>query len=109
MNNLILDINWSSTLTLVIVSFSLVISIMFLFVGILKIMGVISKSNKLKKDKANTKIEPQNNTKLEVTDLEYVAIATAINLYFDVNHDEESLILTIKNNPQIQSPWNAIK
>lgn len=108
MGTVILNIVWGDTLSLVAICFGIVLAILLLFVGILKIFEIVSKKEK-NKDAVTKPIVSTDKNKPEISEAEYAAIAMAIHMYYDVKHDEESMILTIKNNPQSYSPWNIIK
>lgn len=109
MGNIILATAWGDTLTLVAMCFTIVISIMLIFVGILVVMGMVKKTGKNNESTPKDVNEKQDKKEIEILDVEYAAIATAIHLYFDIKHDEESLVLTIKDNSQNYSPWNIKK
>ncbi|MDR2010526.1 MAG: OadG family protein [Bacteroidales bacterium] len=107
MVNIILSIIWSDILSLVLICFSTVLTIMGLFVGLISIFRLF----KDKKTPVAQQPEEQQTIQAEkpevkISDVEYAVIATAIHLYFNNNdHDDESNILTIKNIRHNYSPW----
>lgn len=122
---------WEDAFIVVGVSFSMVLMIMSLYVILLVVMGLITKSKEDKIETPNNReaaskvnksqsANPSSNTSrshsftgevgaaistaLHLSEIE-AAISTALHLYYDVVHDEESYILTIKRTSPAYSLW----
>jgi len=102
----ILTIVWSDTLTLVAICFTMVLVIMFLFVVILKIFNVLLKVKHIEPIISAVSQPSITIPDFEINEMDSAAIATALYLYLDVQHDDDSCILTIKSIHQDYIPWN---
>ena len=77
-----LAINWGNVGIVTLVGFGLVFVVLVLLIFILQVFG-------------------------KIMALDSAAIATALHLYFNEVHDEESLVVTIKTVERRYSPWNS--
>jgi hypothetical protein len=104
MTHILLVVAWSDTLSLVGICFTMVLLIMLLFVGILKVFNALQRD---RKTVAAEKIiiTKEEDSESEITGEEAAAIAVALRLYFDVIHDNDSRVLTIKRITRCNSPW----
>ena len=69
-----------------------------------KIWGIVSsKLTKVGKSKA-TNVEKNKD---EIPEADIVAISMALHLFFDVVHDNESNVITIKRIERRYSPWSS--
>ncbi|MBN2682561.1 MAG: OadG family protein [Bacteroidales bacterium] len=87
-----------------VVFFSLVL-LFYTFKLVPKILK-IDVRNKLKR-KGVTEFENKPDSDLEIEGDVNAAIATAIYLFFDEQHDEESGVLTVKRVDKRYSPWSS--
>lgn len=106
---LFLAIQWGDVFALIGICFTIVLCIMALFVLILQLFAKVSRK---KSDGQSTGYNGQLIEKQEIKsnkdnkDGEIVAVALAISLYLNEVHDNESLILTIKNTKNLN--WNNL-
>lgn len=99
----ILTIDWAEAWTITGVGIGIVFVILILLVFILDIFDkVVAKTGK-KEDAKPVDAKPvaqqfvASTAPAATTDLDMVAVATAIHLYYNEAHDEESGVLTIKH------------
>ncbi len=97
----------SSTWMITILGWGIVFVALFILVGIFLLVPKII--NKATVRKVSVKGEPSSTSvKMhEVTGETNAVIATALYLYFNENHDEESNIITIKKVRRRYSPWSS--
>ena len=55
----------------------------------------------------NAAVKVEQTEEGHIPALDSAAIATALHMYFDEVHDEESLVVTIKTVERRYSPWNS--
>ncbi|HOD89405.1 MAG: hypothetical protein QM212_09015 [Bacteroidota bacterium] len=106
---LFLAIQWGDVFALIGICFTIVLCIMALFVLILQLFAKVSKKKTVGQPKDNEKqIIEKNEVKSskDTKDGEIAAFALAISLYLNEVHDNESLVLTIKNKEN--SNWNNL-
>ncbi len=104
MNLLVVD---SSTWMITILGWVIVFIALFILVGIfLLVPKIINKATvkkvSVKGDVSSTAVRIQG-----VTGETNAVIATALYLYFNENHDEESNVITIKKVQRRYSPWSS--
>ena len=93
------------------ISVGVVFSILIALVAVLGIFTVVAKKTKAKTAAvtsnivSNIQAKQQAKAVSEASELEKAAIATAIYLYFNDDHDHESGVLTINNAP---SAWGRV-
>lgn len=80
------------------------------FILFQKFLAFTAKKNQAIKEKKEAKnnvhsVESPIVEKLEKTDSVYVAIAMALHLFTNEQHDDESLVLTIDGKERLASPW----
>ena len=109
----LLAINWNNIILVTLVGFGVVFCILVLLIAVITLFGKVM-APKAKVTKTTTTTGAGNATvKVEKTEeghipaLDSAAIATALHLYFDEVHDEESLVVTIKTVERRYSPWNS--
>lgn len=106
----LLAINWGNVGIVTLVGFGLVFSILVLLIFILQMFGkIMAPKAKVKKSSAATVVATPQEAPAEehIPALDSAAIATALHLYFNEVHDEESLVVTIKTVERRYSPWNS--
>ena len=92
--------NWGNAGLMALVSMLLVFFVLILLIFILKLFGVIFKERK------TTAVAPvATSSSDEISDEEVAAIAMAVNLFFN-RHDEESDVLTFRQNHDV-SAWQV--
>lgn len=89
------------------ISIAVVFAILIVLVGVLNIFGIVAKGAG---KKAATAVKPvvaptETVTIADANDIDKVAIATALYLYMNDMHDEESGVLTIAHNDM--TAWHA--
>jgi sodium pump decarboxylase gamma subunit len=109
----LLAINWNNIILVTLVGFGVVFCILVLLIAVITLFGKVM-APKAKVTKTTTTTGAGNATvKVEKTEeghipaLDSAAIATALHMYFDEVHDEESLVVTIKTVERRYSPWNS--
>lgn len=107
-----LAINWGNIGIVTFVGFGLVFFVLVLLIFILQIFGkIMAPKAKVKKSTATTTDNVVTNqevpTEEHIPALDSAAIATALHMYFNEVHDEESLVVTIKTVERRYSPWNS--
>ncbi|MBQ5925969.1 MAG: OadG family protein [Paludibacteraceae bacterium] len=109
----LLAINWNNIILVTLVGFGVVFCILVLLIAVITLFGKVM-APKAKVTKTTTTTGAGNATvKVEQTEeghipaLDSAAIATALHMYFDEVHDEESLVVTIKTVERRYSPWNS--
>ena len=94
------------------VGFGIVFVVLVLLIAIITLFGKVM-APKAKVTKTTTTGSGNAAVKVEQTEeghipaLDSAAIATALHMYFDEVHDEESLVVTIKTVERRYSPWNS--
>ena len=96
---MILATNWVNASLMALVSIMLVFVVLVLLIFILKLFGVVFKERK------SVATAPIATSSDEITDEEVAAIAMAVNLFFN-RHDEESDVLTLRQNHDV-SAWQV--
>ena len=108
----LLAINWNNIILVTLVGFGVVFCILVLLIAIITLFGKVM-APKAKVTKTTTTGSGNAAVKVEKTEtghipaLDSAAIATALHMYFDEVHDEESLVVTIKTVERRYSPWNS--
>ena len=107
-----LAINWGNVGIVTLVGFGLVFVVLVLLIFILQIFGkIMAPKAKVRKgaEVATTSAQPvtPESESDYIPALDSAAIATALHLYFNEVHDEESLVVTIKTVERRYSPWNS--
>lgn len=97
---MILATNWGNAGLMALVSIMLVFVVLVLLIGVLKLFGVIfaQKKSAVVTSAAATSSDA-------ISDEEVAAIAMAVNLFFN-RHDEESDVLTFRQNHDV-SAWQV--
>lgn len=94
--------------TITIVGYSIVFASLLLLVGIFIVMSKFFEKKDIKKEAKKEVIqeitETKNDTNNDNSNEINAAISTALYLYFDEQHDEESGIITLKKQ---NTNWNA--
>lgn len=110
----LLAINWGNALIITFLGFAIVFVILVLLIFIISLFGKIMapKANVKKTLFANAGNKDETTathteSREHITALDSAAIATALHLYFDDPHDEESGVITIKTVERRYSPWNS--
>lgn len=105
-----LSINWGNALVVTLIGFFLVVFMLFLLVFVIRFFGFLM-TPKVKAVKtqpaANALPQEDDDQELRMSADETAAIATALCLYFDEEHDEESNVMTIKTMARRYSPWSS--
>ena len=97
---MILATNWGNAGLMALVSIMLVFVVLVLLIFVLKLFGVIfGQKNK------PVVVSPVDASSDAISDEEVAAIAVAVNLFFN-RHDEESDILTFRQNHDV-SAWQV--
>lgn len=107
MEEIFSNVKWADTIYLIVFGFTMVISLMALFVVIMLIFKQIFKERKAVLTKEDNKKTNDNVAVLNTADIlerERVAIAVAIAEYYNEVHDDESYTLTFKRRDF--TPWN---
>ena len=97
----LLAINWNNIILVTLVGFGIVFVVLVLLIAIITLFGKVM-APKAKVTKTTTTGSGNATVKVEQTEeghipaLDSAAIATALHMYFDEVHDEESLVVTIK-------------
>ena len=89
-----------------------VVGYLVVFVALVLLFFVFSNLPKILAIKLSLKRKPKANGNEEVTGISMTgevnaAIATALYLYFNELHDEESNVITIKKVSKFYSPWSS--
>ena len=97
---MILATNWGNAGLMALVSIMLVFVVLVLLIGVLKLFGVIfaQKKSAVATSAAATSSDA-------ISDEEVAVIAVAVNLFFN-RHDEESDVLTFRQNHDV-SAWQV--
>ncbi|MDG5800331.1 OadG family protein [Marinilabiliaceae bacterium ANBcel2] len=108
--NFLIDLanwDWSDIFVITAVGYSVVFAVLILLIIVYKLMPkVLNLQLKRRLKKEGREITAKS-------DEEYVpgevnaAVATALHLYFNQQHDEESNIITIKRVERTYSPWSS--
>ncbi len=91
--------NWGNAALMALVSIMLVFVMLVLLIFVLKLFGVIFHQ------RVKATADPVSTSSDEITDEEVAAIAVAGNLFFN-RHDEESDVLTFRQNHDV-SAWQV--
>lgn len=106
----LLAINWGNAMIVTFLGFAIVFVVLILLIFIISLFGKMM-APKAKVKKSTTEEHNDKATCTEsiehISALHSAAIATALHLYFDDPHDEESGIVTIKTVERRYSPWNS--
>ena len=97
---MILAVNWGNAAIVTLFSIALVFAVLILLIYILKLFGVVFAE---KKSTAAATVATAKSD--EISDEEVAAIAMAVNLFFN-RHDEESDVLTFRQNHDV-SAWQV--
>ena len=97
---MILATNWANAGLMALVSIGLVFSVLVLLIFVLKLFGVLFKERK-----SAAPAPAAATSSDEISDEEVAAIAVAVNLFFN-RHDEESDVLTFRQNHDV-SAWQV--
>ena len=107
------SMNWGNALIITFMGSGIVSIVLVFLIFIISIFGkVMAPKVSVKKASQKEKSGADQNV-IEETTIEHIpaldsaAIATALHLYFDDVHDEESHIITIKSVERRYSPWNS--
>jgi glutaconyl-CoA/methylmalonyl-CoA decarboxylase subunit delta len=95
---------WIITVVGWLIVFTALVALVIVFVNLPKLFNI-----KLKKSKAKggTELTAETGDKKYITGDETAAIAMALYLFFEEQHDEESNIITIKRIERRYSPWSS--
>ena len=108
----LLAINWNNIILVTLVGFGIVFVVLVLLIAVITLFGKVM-APRAKVTKTTTTGSGNATVKVEKTEeghipaLDSAAIATALHMYFDEVHDEESLVVTIKTVERRYSPWNS--
>lgn len=109
----ILAINWYNTTVITVIGLLLVFVVLILLVGILKLFGVAMQPRvlvpRVVKTAPDEKVKVTPDTEMLEVDLPAnasAAIAMAIYMYFNEQHDNESYKVTIRKIDRRYSPWS---
>jgi len=98
----LLAVNWRHAFLFSGFCMLVVFAVLTILVIILSYFGKIMSAHNTKKQAARAAKVAASRTTL--SEQENAALATAMYLYFNNNHDKETYRITIKD---VQSPWNA--
>ena len=97
-----LAINWGNTMIITGVGFALVFVVLVLLIYIVKLFGVIF----TQKPKAQAPVAaPVAAPAAENDDMDMAALAYVLHTFYN-QHDEESVVLTIRHDNVVYTPWN---
>ncbi|MEE1235873.1 MAG: OadG family transporter subunit [Bacteroidaceae bacterium] len=104
---MILATKWTTAWLMTGLGFGAVFSILVLLVLLLQIFSYVAAKSEVKPKAAAKKAPAKDETKQKVEGYEedMAAVATAVYLYLNSAHDEESGVLTIQNDDR--SLWHA--
>lgn len=104
---MILATKWTTAWLMTGLGFGAVFSILVLLVLLLQIFSYVAAKSEVKPKAATKKAPAKDETKQKVEGYEedMAAVATAVYLYLNSAHDEESGVLTIQNDDR--SLWHA--
>ena len=107
----LLTINWTNTFVIVCFGFAMVLIILMLLVFLLllfeKIMSAVDNRKNKPSKVVSAKINVEEMVTGDICEKDLVAISTAVFLYFDEVHDNESNVIKIKRVQRRYSPWNS--
>ncbi len=108
----LLAMNWGNALIVTFIGFGIVFLILCLLIGIITLFGKImapkvSVKKTISVGNDSSAVSETILSGVHIPALDSAAIATALHLYYDDVHDEESHIITIKNVERRYSPWNS--
>ena len=107
------SINWGNALIITFMGIGIVFIVLVFLIFIISLFGKLMAPKVSVKKATNKDQSGANQNVIEETIVEHIpaldsaAIATALHLYFDDVHDEESHIITIKSVERRYSPWNS--
>lgn len=111
---MLLAINWGNAVIIALLGISVVFCILILLIFVISMFGKIMapKIKVEKKAPATASVSTKEKATPEFEDvhiagIETAAIATALHLYFNDVHDDESYVMTIKSTQRHYSPWNS--
>ena len=96
-----MDWSWSEMLWVALISICLVFFVLVLLVWIMKLFGYVFTPRQVAASADKPVVQGQ------IHEEEIAAIATAIKLYRNALHDQESEVLTILSIKRAYSPWNS--
>lgn len=103
-------VNWTNTMIITVVGFCIVFVILTILIFVIKLFGHVM-APKVKKTKVTvhetTGHVQEEHDEVHIPAIHSAAIAAALHLYADDNHDKESYILRISNVTRRYSPWNS--
>ena len=107
----LLAVNWGNALIVTFLGFLIVFCLLVLLIFIIglfgKIMAPKAKVTKAQVSQGQSTSASRTESFEHISALDSAAIATALHLYFDDPHDEESGVVTIKTVERRYSPWNS--
>ncbi|MDR1761137.1 MAG: OadG family protein [Bacteroidales bacterium] len=104
----LLAVNWGDTFLLAGFCLLIVFIVLTLLVGILLLFGkIMTPKIRVKTSQDNKMAADVKYDEVTLTSSESAAIATALHLYFNDNHDQESYRITIKYVERRYSPWSS--
>ena len=107
----LLAINWNNIILVTLVGFGVVFCILVLLIAVTLFGKVMAPKAKVTKTtttgSGNATVKVEKTEEEHIPALDSAAIATALHMYFDDVHDEESLVVTIKTVERRYSPWNS--
>ena len=107
------SINWGNALIITFMGIGIVFIVLVFLIFIVSLFGKLMAPKVSVKKATNKDQSGANQNVIEETIVEHIpaldsaAIATALHLYYDDVHDEESHIITIKSVERRYSPWNS--
>lgn len=108
MNLLIVDsMTWTITVLGWFIVFVALVFLIGVFLTVPKILNWGIRRSLRKKNKSSAKKEVVENEELVITGETNAAIAMALHMYFNEQHDEESNVITIKEVKKRYSPWSS--
>ena len=99
---LVTQFGWTVALVGYLIVFAALVCLVFIFMGLSKLMNMNLRSKLQRKGKV-----VENDEDLVVEGDVNAAIATALHLYFSEMHDEESGVITIQKVDRRYSPWSS--
>ena len=107
------SINWGNALIITFMGIGIVFIVLVFLIFIISLFGKVMAPKVSVKKATNKEQSGANQNVIEETIVEHIpaldsaAIATALHLYYDDVHDEESHIITIKSVERRYSPCNS--
>ncbi|MBK3518698.1 OadG family protein [Carboxylicivirga marina] len=107
MNLLLVDsMTWTITVLGWFIVFVALVFLIGVFLTVPKLLNWGIKRSLRKKNKSTEKVEQADDT-VVITGETNAAIAMALHMYFNEQHDEESNVITIKEVKKRYSPWSS--